>query len=647
MKKISFLIILPLLLLFLISSHLLATTRGIRITAKSGQSLYLYKDYHALVVGVSDYETWPDLPNATKDAKEVASAMRGLGFTVKTLLDPTSKQLKTAFSDIAFGIGSERNRAVLFYFAGHGETLKLADGTELGYIIPTDCPLKTRNPIGFDDKAISMKDIEVLALKVKCKHFLMLFDSCFSGSLFNLVRAAPVDITEKSTRPVRQFITAGGPGEQVPDRSVFKIVFLDGIKGYADLNGDGYVTGSELGMHLQDKVVNYTRGGQHPQYGKINNPKLDKGDFIFRLASSGAVVEEPGRTTLSVECNVAGARVLVDGSEVGRTPVTDAALSPGEHQVTVVKEGYNSYRKLVRLEEGRSLNLYVDLSLTRPKTGRLFVQMEPEGARVRIVNIKPKFYQGIELKPGRYHVEVSADGYEKKSIWVSLDAGEDKSLNIGLRRLTFLERLKLERLKGISAAPQIKTFTNSIGMKFVYMPPGTFTMGSPPGELGRDSDEIQHRVTLSEGFYMQTTEVTQGQWRSIMGTNSSYFENCGDSCPVDEVSWEDCQEFIRRLNQKEKSNKYRLPTEAEWEYACRAGNTTAFANGDITETGCGYDPNLAAMGWYCGNSGKKTHPVAQKNPTPGASMTCTAMSRSGVRIGMGPTLGDLPMAGTV
>ena len=126
-----------------------------------------------------------------------------------------------------------------------------------------------------------MKDMEVLALKVKSKHFIMVFDSCFSGSLFNVVRAAPVDISEKSARPVRQFITAGGAGEQVPDQSVFKVVFLQGIGGDADLNSDGYVTGSELGMHLQEKVVNYTRGGQHPQYGKINNPKLDRGDFIF------------------------------------------------------------------------------------------------------------------------------------------------------------------------------------------------------------------------------------------------------------------------------------------------------------------------------------------------------------------------------
>ena len=253
----------------------------ISVTAKKGQNFYLYKDYHALVVGISDYEKWPDLTSAAKDAREVASRLKEIGFEVKLALDPSAKKLREVLSNIVYEAGREKNRALLFYFAGHGETLELADGTELGYIVPSDCPLKNKDPIGFDSKAISMKDMEVLALKVKSKHFIMVFDSCFSGSLFNVVRAAPVDISEKSARPVRQFITAGGAGEQVPDQSVFKVVFLQGISGDADLNADGYVTGSELGMHLQEKVVNYSRGGQHPQYGKINNPKLDRGDFIF------------------------------------------------------------------------------------------------------------------------------------------------------------------------------------------------------------------------------------------------------------------------------------------------------------------------------------------------------------------------------
>jgi formylglycine-generating enzyme required for sulfatase activity len=98
-----------------------------------------------------------------------------------------------------------------------------------------------------------------------------------------------------------------------------------------------------------------------------------------------------------------------------------------------------------------------------------------------------------------------------------------------------------------------------------------------------------------------------------MGDNPSYFSSCGEDCPVERVSWEDVQEFIRRLNQRENSNRYRLPTEAEWEYAARAGSTTAFANGEIRDTGC-RDPNLDKIGWYCGNSGEKTHPVARKQP---------------------------------
>lgn len=159
-----------------------------------------------------------------------------------------------------------------------------------------------------------------------------------------------------------------------------------------------------------------------------------------------------------------------------------------------------------------------------------------------------------------------------------------------------------------------RTFTNSIGMKFVLIPAGSFVMGSPPDEPGRGDDEKQHRVTLTKGFYMSVTEVTQGQWRQVMGNNPSHFQDCGADCPVEFVSWNDCQEFVKRLNQREGGNRYRLPTEAEWEYTCRAGSTTALANGSISKTGCGHDPNLDVMGWYCGNSGKKPHPVTQRKP---------------------------------
>ncbi|TET86837.1 MAG: hypothetical protein E3J46_07280, partial [Desulfobacteraceae bacterium] len=121
--------------------------------------------------------------------------------------------------------------------------------------------------------------------------------------------------------------------------------------------------------------------------------------------------------------------------------------------------------------------------------------------------------------------------------------------------------------------PKSKKITNSLGMEFVSIKPGSFMMGSPSSEPGHQGYERQHKVTLTKGFYMQTTEVTQGQWKAVMGNNPSKFKNCGDDCPVEKVSWNDAQGFIRKLNQKEGSDKYRLPTEAEWEYATRAGST--------------------------------------------------------------------------
>lgn len=280
-KLFTFLFTLQLAILFA-SSSILASTRGIHIVSRQGQTVYLYKDYHALVIGVSDYDYWPKLPNGVKDAKDVAEKLKAMDFQVKLVLDPTSKALKAAINDLVFMIGVEENRAILIYFAGHGETEVLADNTRIGYIVPKDCPTLAKDPLAFSSRAVSMREIELSALKIKSKHVLMVFDSCFSGTLFNLVRSIhPLVISEKSGLSVRQFITSGSENEVVPDNSMFKRCFLVGLEGEADLTGDGYVTGSELGMYLSEKVVNYTNSRQHPQYGKINNPNLDRGDFIF------------------------------------------------------------------------------------------------------------------------------------------------------------------------------------------------------------------------------------------------------------------------------------------------------------------------------------------------------------------------------
>ena len=146
---------------------------------------------------------------------------------------------------------------------------------------------------------------------------------------------------------------------------------------------------------------------------------------------------------------------------------------------------------------------------------------------------------------------------------------------------------------------------NSVGMKFMYIPPGTFVMGSPSDELGRHSDEKQHKVTLTRGFYMQTTEVTQAQWKAVMGDNPSYFKE--DGLPVERVSWDAAYEFIQKLNKMEATDRYRLPTEAEWEYACRSRSKTAFCFGND-------EKGLGAFAWYSGSSLKKTSYIGKKKP---------------------------------
>lgn len=143
---------------------------------------------------------------------------------------------------------------------------------------------------------------------------------------------------------------------------------------------------------------------------------------------------------------------------------------------------------------------------------------------------------------------------------------------------------------------------NTTPMAFVRIVPGIFTMGCSPNDFQCTSIERPaHRVTLSKPFEIGKYEVTQGQYQSVMGTNPSHFKGDG-SLPVEQVSWNDAQEFLNRLNAKRDGYHYRLPTEAEWEYAARAGTTASIAG------------NVDAIAWHEGNSGSKTHPVGQKQP---------------------------------
>jgi hypothetical protein len=256
----------------------------VKIRAEDGQEIKLYDKSYALVIGVSDYTAgWPKLPGVKQDVEAVARALERQGFQVTTVLNPDSAELDKSFKTFIDQYGLNVENRLLFYFAGHGHTIKQSYGDEMGYIVPVDAPNPLRDRPGFMSKAMDMQQMELYARRIQSKHALFVFDSCFSGSIFALSRAVPESIGYKTARPVRQFITSGSADEQVPDKSIFREQFIAAIEGEADTNRDGYVTGTELGEFLQDKVVNYSRNTQHPQYGKIRNPNLDKGDFVFAL----------------------------------------------------------------------------------------------------------------------------------------------------------------------------------------------------------------------------------------------------------------------------------------------------------------------------------------------------------------------------
>jgi formylglycine-generating enzyme required for sulfatase activity len=148
------------------------------------------------------------------------------------------------------------------------------------------------------------------------------------------------------------------------------------------------------------------------------------------------------------------------------------------------------------------------------------------------------------------------------------------------------------------AAPQ-ESASSSHGLNpaMVKIPAGSFMMGSNQGYA---DEQPVHRVSIDDAFEMGKTEVTQGLWKAVMGNNPSNFKACGDNCPVESVNWEDAQAFISELN-AQTGKHYRLPTEAEWEYACRAGTDSEY---------CGN--SVAGVAWYEANSDKQTHPVATK-----------------------------------
>lgn len=521
---------------------LLAQERGFKLV-KSSSADHLevfYENSYALVIGNSEYtQGWPDLPGVEKDLHLVAQTLSAQGFEVAKASNLSKEALDSAFSSFILNYGKSTNNRLLFYFAGHGHTIGTNYGDKLGYIVPSNAPDPNIDAMAFQTMAMEMAQLEIYAKRIESKHALFVFDACFSGSVFGSSRAIPEVISYKTRQPVRQFISSGNENEKVPDESIFRRQFVEAISSsVADMNEDGYLTGTELGRFLQTSVINYSRGTQHPQYGKINNPSLNRGDFVFA---------------------------------VGQKQFADAKETQSET---------NRLLGAITISTELGGDLYLDDRLLTAI--RSFTQVP--------IN---------DISPGLHTFEIKGKENWKADIKVIADSTIHIDVNskvIADDRTSFLD--------------------------LTYVRGGTFPMGSD-AELGESDESPIHFITVND-FEIGTYEITVSQFRAFVKATgyqtaaekegwawgmegnewvkkqglswktNAEGEIASNNQPVAFVNWNDCQAFIKWLTDMT-GDKFRLPTEAEWEYAARGGIhslSNVYSGGD----------QASDLGWFHSNS---------------------------------------------
>jgi formylglycine-generating enzyme required for sulfatase activity len=363
-----------------------------------------------------------------------------------------------------------------------------------------------------------------------------------------------------------------------------------------------WIDGREAGD--SSNQINGISAGRHEVTLKATGYADYKATLTFEAGVPAVLRDIRLRSTMAtlevkmVEPSVA--EIVIDGQPQGLTGGVLSGIAPGRRQVVLRAEGYRDQVKEIVLRADRASALSGVRLEALP--AQLSVTVNIMGAEVLVDGRRVGRSSGgtdvFEVAPTAERLEVKRDGYVARSERIALKPGGAAAFVVELRRG-----------KGREGS-----FFCPAG--YVRIEPGTFTMGSPASEEGREFDEFQHSVTITHAYCMKATEVTQGEWQAVMGSNPSGFKNCGANCPVEQVSWDDAVLYANALNRREGLPEcyagstftglgcrgYRLPTEAEWEYAARAGTTAATYR------------NLDGVAWYRDNAGRTTHPVRKKQP---------------------------------
>ena len=373
-------------------------------------------------------------------------------------------------------------------------------------------------------------------------------------------------------------------------------VTIDGVLQASSSDGE-YSAMLAYGSH----TYKVEAGGYISKSGSFTIGKGDMTPISVSLVSALA--------TLSVSCPTPAVFLYVDKKSVGSLP-WNGSLKEGMHLLEVRKDGYRSQQKTIQLAQQQKLDVAFDaLSAIQ---GNLSVNFKPFGSDVYVDGVKvgqsPRVFNGVLV--GNHNVEIRKSGYSTSRQTVMISEGQTASISGSLTSSASSSNANVLSSSGTSLFGNTITIPvkNGINIEMVKVEAGSFDMGATPEmrslQYPYDDEKPDHRVTLTKNYYIGKYEVTQALWQVVMGNNPSRFK--GDDLPVERVSWKRCQDFISKLNSLT-GKRFRLPTEAEWEYAARGGNKSRGYRYSGSNT-------LDDVAWYGDNSGSKTHAVGTKQP---------------------------------
>ena len=340
---------------------------------------------------------------------------------------------------------------------------------------------------------------------------------------------------------------------------------------------------------------------------RVEAPAYESKSGTFTIGNeklSLPVTLQSNMATLSISAATQGTQIYVNDQLRGTSSWT-GSLPAGAYRIEGRLQGYRNHRQNVTLSQRGSQQ--VSIPALQAIVGNLNVNYQPTNAEVwidgRKAGTSPDVFRNITV--GSHNVELRAAGYASKQERVNIEEGKIAMLSGALeRQQSTAVASSSSPSSASSSGVAVETITvNGVSFNMVRVEGGTFTMGATSEKVSdaRSDEKPVHQVTLST-YSIGETEVTQALWRAVMGNNPS--NRKGDNLPVEEVSWDDCQTFIQKLNQLT-GRRFRLPTEAEWEYAARGGSKSR-----------GYkysgSNNIGDVAWYDVNSSRKTHPVKTK-----------------------------------